>query len=66
MIVAPEVTIVDESNREVTERYYKAGSALELTCIAVQVGGPGENHPISWKHGNRILTIGIRLVKAHV
>ncbi|XP_031336320.1 uncharacterized protein LOC116165782 [Photinus pyralis] len=58
-VTAPELTIVDESGREVTERYYKAGSALELTCIATQVGGAGENRPITWRQGDRTLTMGI-------
>ncbi|KAF5284808.1 hypothetical protein FQA39_LY04533 [Lamprigera yunnana] len=63
---APEVTIVDESGREVTERYYKAGSALELTCIATQVGNVGtggENRPVTWRQGDRTLTMGIRFKK---
>lgn len=57
---APEVKIVDELRRAVTERYYKAGSALELMCIAIQVGGPTEEHPITWRHGDRTLSKGIR------
>ncbi|KRT86250.1 Immunoglobulin, partial [Oryctes borbonicus] len=58
-VTAPEVRIVDELGRAVTERYYKAGSGLELMCIAVQVGGPTEDHPISWRHGDNTLTKGI-------
>lgn len=60
--------IVDESSREVTERYYKAGSALELTCLANHVGGggkttakdQGQDHAFTWRHGDRILSKGIR------
>ncbi|KAH0814234.1 hypothetical protein GEV33_008565 [Tenebrio molitor] len=59
-VTAPEVRIVDESGREVTERYYKAGSALELTCLATQVGGGSENPPVTWRHGDRTLSKGIR------
>ncbi|XP_008199379.1 uncharacterized protein LOC103314654 [Tribolium castaneum] len=58
-VTAPEVRIVDESGREVTERYYKAGSALELTCLATQVGGGSENPTITWRHGDRTLSKGI-------
>ncbi|KAJ3623140.1 hypothetical protein MTP99_019389 [Tenebrio molitor] len=58
-VTAPEVRIVDESGREVTERYYKAGSALELTCLATQVGGGSENPPVTWRHGDRTLSKGI-------
>ncbi|CAH0562482.1 unnamed protein product [Brassicogethes aeneus] len=58
-VTAPEVRIVDESGREVTERYYKAGSSLELTCHATQVGGPSKDHPIIWRHGDRTLAKGI-------
>ncbi|XP_017771324.1 PREDICTED: uncharacterized protein LOC108558804, partial [Nicrophorus vespilloides] len=58
-VIAPELTISDESGRQVSERYYKAGSSLELTCFATQVGNPNEEHPIAWKHGDRTLTDGI-------
>ncbi|XP_022915380.1 limbic system-associated membrane protein-like isoform X2 [Onthophagus taurus] len=58
-VTAPEIKISDESGRTATERYYKAGSALELTCLASQIGGPMEEHPISWKHGDRTLSKGI-------
>ncbi|KAF5286258.1 hypothetical protein FQR65_LT12742 [Abscondita terminalis] len=66
-VTAPEVTVVDESGREVTERYYKAGSALELTCIATQVGNVGTvgvNRPIIWRQGDRTLTMGISMLTA--
>ncbi|XP_049817614.1 uncharacterized protein LOC109600743 [Aethina tumida] len=58
-VTAPEVRIEDESGRQVTERYYKAGSSLELTCHATQVGGPSKDHPITWRHGEGTLTKGI-------
>lgn len=60
LVSAPEIKIVDESGREVTERYYKAGSALELTCIAENVGAPEDEQPITWRHGDRTLSEGIR------
>ncbi|ENN81098.1 hypothetical protein D910_02633, partial [Dendroctonus ponderosae] len=63
-ISAPEVKIVDESIREVHERYYYEGSSLLLTCLATSVGF-SENEPdtdiISWKHGENLLSEGSRL-----
>lgn len=55
---------MDESGREVTERHYKAGSSMELTCIATNIGVPQEDEqPIVWRHGERILSNGIRYSK---
>lgn len=58
-VIAPEVQIVDESGRGVTERYYKAGSSLELTCISRHLGGASTEPPVVWKHGDRTLVKGI-------
>lgn len=60
IFTAPKLKIVDESGRQVTERYYKAGSTLELTCLATQVGGSGDDHPLTWRYGDSTLTKGIR------
>lgn len=60
IIVAPQVKVMDESGRVISERYYKAGSSLELTCSALQIGGGVENISIAWKHGERTLSKGIR------
>jgi hypothetical protein len=49
---------MDENNHEVSERYYKAGSEVELTCIATQVEEPGDY--VSWRHGDVTLAKGIR------
>jgi hypothetical protein len=57
-VPAPEVVIMDENNHEVSERYYKAGSAVELTCIATQIEEPGDY--VNWRHGDIALTKGIR------
>lgn len=62
-VSVPEIKIVDESGHKVVERYYKAGSALELTCIATNIGVPEEEPPMVWKHGERILSNGIRYEK---
>lgn len=57
-VPAPEVVIMDENNHEVSERYYKAGSAVELTCLATQVEEPGDY--VTWRHGDITLAKGIR------
>lgn len=57
-VPAPEVVIMDENNHEVSERYYKAGSAVELTCLATQIEEPGDY--VSWRHGGVTLAKGIR------
>ena len=57
-VAAPEVVIMDENSHEVSERYYKAGSAVELTCLATQVEETGDY--VSWRHGDVTLSKGIR------
>lgn len=60
IFTAPQVQVMDESGRVISERYYKAGSSLELTCSASQIGGGADNISIAWKHGERTLSKGIR------
>lgn len=58
-VTAPVVIIMDENSHEVSERYYKAGSAVELTCLATQVEEPGDY--VTWRQGDLTLTKGISL-----
>ncbi|KAJ9585125.1 hypothetical protein L9F63_003077, partial [Diploptera punctata] len=55
----PIVVIMDENSHEVSERYYKAGSAVELTCLVTQVEEPADY--VTWRHGDVTLTKGISL-----
>ncbi|KAJ9589255.1 hypothetical protein L9F63_017540, partial [Diploptera punctata] len=50
---------MDENSHEVTERYYKAGSAVELTCLATHLEEPGDQ--VTWRYGDVTLTKGISL-----
>ncbi|KAL3289532.1 hypothetical protein HHI36_022949 [Cryptolaemus montrouzieri] len=60
-VIAPEVIILDELGREVTERYYRAGSDLELICSARQLRGStsASEPPLLWKRDDRVLSKGI-------
>ncbi|XP_044764730.1 uncharacterized protein LOC123321325 [Coccinella septempunctata] len=60
-VIAPEVVILDEAGREVTERYYRAGSHLELICTAQQLQDSisSSEPPLLWKHDDRVLSKGI-------
>jgi len=57
-VSAPKVMILDEEGHTVTERYYKAGSAVELSCVARQIETPSDS--LMWWRGSKILTSGIR------
>ncbi|XP_049831012.1 V-set and transmembrane domain-containing protein 2B-like [Schistocerca gregaria] len=56
-VTAPEVNVTDDKGHLVSERYYKAGSAVELTCVATHLQGPQE--AVVWRHGDATLTTGV-------
>lgn len=60
-VSAPEVKITDEARHEVTERYYKAGSVVQLTCKAVQVEAVGEDETMIWWRESEPLTKGVSI-----
>lgn len=49
---------MDEKSHETSERYYKAGSAVELTCLAKHIEPPADS--VEWRFGVNTLTNGIR------
>lgn len=59
---APVVFVVDDVGREITERYYKEGSTLELTCLGIQVdfSSNATEREITWRHGDNAINKGIR------
>ncbi|EEB17660.1 conserved hypothetical protein [Pediculus humanus corporis] len=59
-VTAPEVVIVDEKNHEVSERYYKAGSSVELTCIATHIESPVDH--VTWNLKNVVINDGVRSI----
>lgn len=61
-IIAPVIFVVDDVGREITERYYKEGSTLELTCLGIQVdfSSNATEREITWRHGDNSINKGIR------
>lgn len=61
----PRVEIVDERGLSIPDKFYKAGSTIELKCVISQI--PHTNSYVTWKHGSRMLNYdtsrgGIRYV----
>lgn len=56
-VTAPEVVIMDEKHHETSERYYKAGSAVELTCLATHIESPTDS--VTWRLGTVTLKDGV-------
>lgn len=49
----PKVEIVDERGTSTPEKYYKAGSTIELQCVISKI--PQPTSYITWMHGTRML-----------
>ncbi|XP_046400785.1 uncharacterized protein LOC124167051 [Ischnura elegans] len=52
-INAPEVQIIDEHGRPLFEKYYKADSTIQLTCIVRHVSMTSSY--VAWIHGETVL-----------
>ncbi|XP_021928644.1 peroxidasin-like isoform X3 [Zootermopsis nevadensis] len=52
-VVVPKVEIVDERGDAIPDKFYKAGSTIELKCVVSQVPQPSSY--VTWKHGQRML-----------
>ncbi|KAF4523970.1 hypothetical protein B566_EDAN013553 [Ephemera danica] len=49
----PRVEIVDERGVAIADKFYKAGSTIELKCVISQVPHPSTY--VTWRHGLRML-----------
>lgn len=52
-VPVPKVEIVDERGDAIPDKFYKAGSTIELKCVISQVPQPSSY--VTWKHGQRML-----------
>ncbi|PSN34051.1 hypothetical protein C0J52_28142, partial [Blattella germanica] len=52
-VAVPKVEIVDERGESIPDKFYKAGSTIELKCVISQVPQPSSY--VTWKHGQRML-----------
>lgn len=53
-VVAPRIEVLDEREAAVTEKFYKGGSTIELTCRVERVVGQRPEY-IIWHHEDRML-----------
>lgn len=49
----PRVEIVDERGLRTPDKFYKAGSTIELKCVISKI--PQPTSYVTWKHGLRML-----------
>lgn len=54
----PRVEIVDERGLSTPDKYYKAGSTIELKCMISNV--PQPTSYVTWKQGDRMLNYDTR------
>lgn len=52
-VVVPKVVVVDDHGGSLTDKFYKAGSTIELKCVISQVPHPSSY--VTWRHGERML-----------
>ncbi|XP_046679074.1 zwei Ig domain protein zig-8-like [Homalodisca vitripennis] len=52
-VVVPELEIADERGLPIRNKFYNAGSTIELKCIISRVSEP--SNLITWTHGTRVL-----------
>lgn len=52
-LAVPHVEILDERDSATPEKYYKAGSTIELKCVISKIPQPSSY--ITWQHGKRML-----------
>uniref|UniRef100_A0A1I8N952 Uncharacterized protein n=1 Tax=Musca domestica TaxID=7370 RepID=A0A1I8N952_MUSDO len=52
-IIVPHVEILDERGSSTPEKYYKAGSTIELQCVISKI--PQPTSYITWRHNTRLL-----------
>jgi len=51
-VIVPQINIVDDLDRSITDKFYNAGSTLELRCIITHLP---ILYTILWKQGNKTL-----------
>ncbi|TGZ58322.1 Uncharacterized protein DBV15_10484 [Temnothorax longispinosus] len=49
----PKVEIVDEHGATAGDKFYKAGSTIELKCVVSNI--PQPTGYVTWRHGSRTL-----------
>ncbi|XP_043277282.1 protein amalgam-like [Venturia canescens] len=52
-VSVPRVEIVDEHGATASDKFYKAGSTIELKCVVSKV--PNPTGYVTWRHGSRVL-----------
>ncbi|XP_046803139.1 hemicentin-1 [Lucilia cuprina] len=52
-VIVPHVEILDERGSTTPEKYYKAGSTIELQCVISKIPQPSSY--ITWRHNTRLL-----------
>lgn len=56
-VTVPRVEIVDEHGATAGDKFYKAGSTIELKCVVSNI--PQPTGYVTWRHGSRTLNYDI-------